>query len=51
MTYKDLIWQLSNKIVELSKLQNELILDNVNNLDTEATEEDKEKVNIEIGGI
>ena len=44
MTNKDLIWQLSNKIMELSKLQNELILDKINNLDDEATEEDKERV-------
>lgn len=45
ITYKDLIWQLSNKIVELSKLQNELLLDKINNLDDEATEEDKENIN------
>lgn len=51
VTYKDLIWQLSNKIKELVELQNKVLLDNINNLDDEATEEDKEIVNKELGGM
>lgn len=51
ITYKDLIWQLSDKIMELSKLQNKMILDNINNLDAEATEEDKLFIDRELGGL
>lgn len=49
ITYKDLIWQLTSKIKELSILQNALILNNIDDLDTEATEADKEEVNKELG--
>ena len=43
MTYKDLIYQLSTKIMELSKLQNDILV--YRNLDEEASEDCKEIVN------
>lgn len=42
VTYKDIIWNLNNRIAELVKLQ-EKILSEHNDLDKEATEEDKER--------
>ncbi|WP_252241550.1 hypothetical protein [Clostridium sp. ZBS18] len=49
ITNSDLIYQLCQKINELSKLQEDLIMSNINCLESEANEEDKERVNRVLG--